>query len=267
MNIKNLLSQIDLLPEADVQRNINGLLYPIRRPMLLEAAKAEPNYDLLGTLKILEETITSSCPERIHTLDSTALFVFAANSDEKDENKKSNAMKRVMAMCADGRSPKPRSKAELDKMINLEIQRNEDRVAENFSKAIDACAVINDITEPVYDEAELPEWITEAVVAKIIDVAVSVYKDGARRLNKARFDFQKIGPNASREGALALLKHFGVDESQVVEQMDKTRIATEELFNRLMADEVLTIDNPPEDNAPKAKAKRYRVQKEKTQVE
>lgn len=265
MNLKMILSQIDLLPESDVARHINSLLYPIRRPMLLEAAKDEPNMTLISTLRALDEQVSSSAPERVHTLDSTALFVFQAQADERDEaTRKNDALKRVMAMVADGRAPRPKSKAEIDKLVALEMQRHEDQIADNFGKAVDAVALINSIVEPEYDEAELPEWITEAIVAKIVDIGVSTYKDAQRRLTKARFDFQRLGPNAAREGALKLLHHFGVTEDEVDKELASAREMVNELFDRLMNDTPeVTIDNPPPENKPEEKAKRYRVQKQK----
>lgn len=279
MNLKMILSQIGLLPEAEVTKYINGIIYAVRRPMLLEAAKDEPNITLIRTLKTLEETAKDNAfaAHKIHTLESTAMFVFEAqdkdanerNEDKKarEELKRAEARKVVMRNCSKPGALKPKSKAELDKMIELELQRADDRLIENFNRASEAIELIesvndNDVTsDDSYDEAEVPEWVTEGIIAKVVDVATQAYADGQRRLSRARFDFQKIGPQATVEGALQLLDKFGVKQEEVDTMLEKARTATEELFKRLEAEDApkpTTIDNPPVDNSPSAKKANHR---------
>ncbi|MCG3177672.1 MAG: hypothetical protein MOGMAGMI_02646 [Candidatus Omnitrophica bacterium] len=267
MNFKMLATQLQLLPEGAVYRHVNGVLYPLRRAMLIEATREVPNTELIQTCKGLEKALVDGLnAERIHTLDSTALFVFQADEDKRSDIERRNAARTtLMRRVANKQVAQPRSKAELDRMIDLELQRAHDRVAENFGKAIDAVEFVQTLPDDTeYDEASLPEYVSEAFVGKLIDAGIDTFRDAHRRLLKAKLPFQETGPRAAKEGALNLLRHFNVTENDILSYEEKAAAEAKALFDRLDAEEpVPTIDEPPADT-PKAKRERRRVEKAKS---
>lgn len=267
MNFKMLATQLQLLPEGAVYRHVNGVLYPLRRAMLIEATREVPNTELIQTCKGLEKALVDGLnAERIHTLDSTALFVFQADEDKRSDIERRNAARTtLMRRVANKQVAQPRSKAELDRMIDLELQRAHDRVAENFGKAIDAVEFVQTLPDDAeYDEASLPEYVSEAFVGKLIDAGIDTFRDAHRRLLKAKLPFQETGPRAAKEGALNLLRHFNVTENDILSYEEKAAAEAKALFDRLDAEEpVPTIDEPPADT-PKAKRERRRVEKAKS---
>lgn len=266
MNFKMMATQLQLLPEGAVYRHVNGVLYPLRRAMLIEATREVPNTELIQTCKGLEKALVDGLnAERIHTLDSTALFVFQADEDKRSDIERRNAARTtLMRRVANKQVAQPRSKAELDRMIDLELQRAHDRVAENFGKAIDAVEFVQTLSDDAeYDEASLPEYVSEAFIGKLIDAGIDTFRDAQRRLLKAKFPFQETEPRAAKEGALNLLRHFNVTEDDILSYEEKAAAETKALFDRLDAEEPApTIDEPPVDT-PKAKRERRRVEKEK----
>lgn len=267
MNFKMLATQLQLLPEGAVYRHVNGVLYPLRRASLIEATREVPNTELIQTCKGLEKALVDGLnAERIHTLDSTALFVFQADEDKRSDIERRNAARTtLMRRVANKQVAQPRSKAELDRMIDLELQRAHDRVAENFGKAIDAVEFVQTLPDDTeYDEASLPEYVSEAFVGKLIDAGIDTFRDAHRRLLKAKLPFQETGPRAAKEGALNLLRHFNVTENDILSYEEKAAAEAKALFDRLDAEEpVPTIDEPPADT-PKAKRERRRVEKAKS---
>lgn len=267
MNYKMLASQLQLLPETAVYRHVNGVLYPLRRAMLIEATRETPKTEMIQTCKGLERALVNGLnSERIHTLDSTALFVFQADEDKRSDVERRNAARTsLMRRVANKQVAQPRSKAELDRMIDLELQRAHDRVAENFGKAVDAVEFVQTLPDDTeYDEASLPEYVSEAFVGKLIDAGIDTYRDAQRRLLKAKFPFQETEPRAAKEGALALLRHFNVTEDEILSYEEKAAAEAKALFDRLEAEETPTIDTPPADDTPKAKRERRRVEKART---
>ena len=266
MNFKMLATQLQLLPEWAVYRHVNGVLYPLRRAMLIEATREVPNTELIQTCKGLEKALVDGLnAERIHTLDSTALFVFQADEDKRSDIERRNAARTtLMRRVANKQVAQPRSKAELDRMIDLELQRAHDRVAENFGKAVDAVEFVQTLPDDAeYDEASLPEYVSEAFVDKLIDAGIDTFRDAQRRLSKTKFPSQETKPRAAKEGALSLLRHFNVTEDDILSYEEKAAAEAKALFDRLDAEEPApTIDEPPADT-PKAKRERRRVEKEK----
>lgn len=255
MNMKFVLTNIALLPQHIVERNINSIAFSIRKPMVLEALREEPNLTVIHTLYQLDQCLTDHAPEKLHTLDSSALFVLNAQADDRDDKTKRNeARTRLMRSVAEGRTMAPRSAKELEHMIDLELQRAEDMAATNFGKAVDAVRLIEschseDISDEVrYDEGELPEWVVDAIHDKVLEIAMRTYSDARRTLsrNMPPFASQRIKAEAARTGALQLLDKFDIKEEQVIEWEQVKLKNTERLFDRLEQVEAPapTIDEP-----------------------
>lgn len=253
MNLKIALTQVALLPQSVVERNVNSIIYAVRRPMILEAVRAEPNLSVIHTLYVLDQLVSELAPNKVHSLDSTALFVLGAQPDERDEKTKRDAARaKLMRDVADKRVSAPRTSAELERMIALELQRAEDSVAENFGRAVDAVRLIESVHEAdsadeiEYDEGALPEYVVDGIVDKLVDVATRTYQDARRRLDRARYEFQKTEPMAAMSGALQLLDKFGVTEDEVIGCVEASRRQAAELFARLERENepVPTIDEP-----------------------
>lgn len=255
MNLKMTLANVELLPASIVERNINSLIYTIRRPMILEAVKAEPNLTIICTLYQLDTLVSEMAPSKVHSLDSTALFVLGAQPDDRDEKTRRDAARqRLMRAVADGRVQAPRSAAEIEKLINLDLQRQEDSIADNFGRAVDAVRLIEschaqDLDDEVEDDqAELPEWIADAIHDKVLDLAIRTYSEATRALarNPAEFSQAFVKAQAAKHGAVQLLDKLGIAEAQVVAWAEKRLSNTEALFKRLEAIETPapTIDEP-----------------------
>jgi hypothetical protein len=222
--------------------------------MLREAVKDEPNMDVIQTCKILEaEAVTNANPHKIHTLDSTALFVFKGQA-EKDKAKE-NAQAQVMRDMKAKRVPKVRSAQELENLIKLEMQRMEDEVAENFAKACDAAEFVESLPndQGEYDESALPEWLVEQVSNKLLEAGLNTYSDGKSRYERAR-SFMREAPMAAMEGALKFLKAMDprMTEDEVLKEINQSNKEVEELFEKLLSPGSApsrhgepTIDNPP----------------------
>ena len=295
MSLKHIITQIELMPQHSIDRSLNSILFPIRKGMLFEAVKKEPNFGTISTLRHLDYLLTQMNPQIVHTLESTAQFVFNAQMPpatskryDKDaairakEDAAARAKAIVLRKVIDKRIPAPRSAAILNELIKKELMNAEEELAENFCKAADAVALIESvssinvsstqngmeeqeslITDQPYDEAEIPEWVTDAVIDKIVGAATDTYRDAKRRLDRARYAFQETEPRAAMDGALLLLKVFGVTEEEVLGNLDKARISAEALFKKLLTEDVPpTIDTPPEDNTPAEKKGRYTVKQD-----
>ena len=255
MNLKMTIDQVAMLPDSVINRSINSLIYAVRRPMVLEAVKTEPNFTIIHTLSVLDARLAALAPTRVHTLDSTALFVLGAQPDERDDKTRRDAARaKLMRDVTDKRAAPPRTSAELERMIALEMQRGEDNLAENFGRAVDAVRLIESAhasdkgDEIEYDEAELPEYVVDGIVDKIVEVATRTYQDARRRLERSRFEFQKAEPLAAIAGALQVLDKFGVTEDEVIGHVEAARRQAAELFDKLEHAEVApvpTIDEPP----------------------
>lgn len=259
MNLKMIVTQLHMLPDAAINRTINGVIYPLRNYYLREVGKETPNMNGIVTARAIEKAALDEVPSgKVHTLDSTALFVFGVtekqpSKDEAELAKINEAKRQLLRDIAEKRIQAPRSKAELDKLMTLKVQQMEDRAAVNMGKASDAVQFIETLADDDgrYDEAELPEYVTESLIAKVIDAGVATYKDAQRRLARAKFEFQEVEPRAAMEGALALLRHFDVKAEDIDRVEENARVEAAELFERLSSD-----DTPKE---KKARAKEDRA--------
>ena len=270
-SLKIALAQIHQLADTHINKSINGIIYPLRRAMLLEARKDEPNLDIIRTCRDLERSVVDNYDNhKVHTLESTALFVFRADeksyktAEEKELAQRNSAREALMRRIADKQVRAPKSKAELDQMISLEIQRTEDEVAENFGVAIDAVQLIETMCaeDGQYDEDVLPEWVSESVVGKIVDAGTQAFRDSKMRMQRAKFEFQKLEPRAGLEGAKKLLAFFGVTEDEVEGYLESSVLEARNLISRLERD-VPNIEDTEQMETPKEKKNRYRVTKEK----
>lgn len=253
MNIKMLIAQLDLLPEAVLNGTINSIAYSVRRPMIMEAMKEEPNMAIIHTLRQLDEALTECGPDKMRSLEETALFVLNANPDDKDEVAKRNEVRsQLVRMAATGKIERPRSAAHLETLIVNELQSREDARADNFSKAIDAVMLIescldrDDENEITYDEAELPEWISDSIRDKILNIGLETFERARRDLarNPPPFSAAFTKASAARVGALALLDKFEITEDQVI-GWSEGKIKNMEQYFAKLEEPVPTIDNPP----------------------
>lgn len=285
MNLKHIVSQLGFLNESAVRRVLNSCIYPLRRYALIEIGKDEPNIIAIKTCRTLEAVIAELDPEHVHTLDSTALFVFNAQEDERPEaERKQRARALLVREIADGRSAPPRSKAELDTRIKTIMHKQMEDITANFGKAAKAVGDLESLGyahthEEIdnengigtrlefaltneYDQHEIPEYVQDALISKVVDAAIRVYSDGVRQLARARVGFQETEALALKQSAVLLAGALGVTEDELEVAVHKQTTRVEDLFAKLENTEATpTIDTPPEGATPSEKAKRQRVAK------
>jgi hypothetical protein len=115
---------------------------------------------------------------------------------------------------------------------------------------------------PEYDQHEIPEYVQDALISKIVDAAIRVYSDGCRQLARARVGFQEAEALALKQSAVLLAGALGVEEKELELAVTKQTTRVEDLFAKLEGTEdTPTIDTPPEGKTPGEKAKRQRVAK------
>jgi len=285
MNLKHIVSQLAFLNESSLRRVLNSCIYPLRRYALVEITKDEPNITAIKTCRTLEAIIAELDPQHVHTLDSTALFVFNAQEDERPvADRKKRARTLLIREIADNRSAPPRSKAELDARIDAIMHKQMEEITANFGKAAQAVADLEMLgyahtheevdnengigtrlhfeLTPEYDQHEIPEYVQDALISKIVDAAIRVYSDGCRQLARARVGFQEAEALALKQSAVLLAGALGVDEKELELAVTKQTTRVEDLFAKLEGTEdTPTIDTPPEGKTPGEKAKRQRVAK------
>ncbi len=284
MNLKHIVSQLGFLNEAAIRRVINSCIYPLRRYTLIEITKEEPNIAAIKTCRTLEAIIAEHDPAHVHTLDSTALFVFNAQEDERPEaERKQRARQALIREVADGRAQPPRSKAELDKRIEAVMHKQMEDITVNFGKAAKAVGDLESLGyahthEEIdnengmgtrlefeltneYDQHEIPEYVQDAVISKIVDAAIRVYSDGVRQMARARVGFQETEAAAMKQSAVLLAGALGVSEEELELAVTKQTTRVENLFASLEGEAETTLDNPPGEATPAEKAKRHRVAK------
>lgn len=278
MNLKMTLTQLDLLPSNVVEGTINSVAYAVRRPMINEALKEEPNMTVIHTLKQLDEVIVELAPTKIRNLEETALFVLNAAPDTRDPVVRRNeARAQVLRLATEGRVERPRSAAHLEQLINSQMQGQEDAKADNFGKAIDAVMLIescherDDEDDITYDEGDLPEWIIDSIRDKVLNVGLETFERARRDLarNPPPFSAAYTKASAARAGALALLDKFEITEEQVLSWAETKTKNMEAHFAKLEAQAapVPTIDEPPTPTTTYVDAKTgrkvHRVNKQK----
>lgn len=282
MNLKMTLSQLDLLPSTVVEGTINSVAYAVRRPMITEALKEEPNMTVIHTLKQLDEVIAELAPTKIRNLEETALFVLNASPDTRDATVRRNeARAQVLRLATEGRVERPRSAAHLEQLINSQMQGQEDAKADNFGKAIDSVMLIescherDDEDDITYDEGDLPEWIVDSIRDKVLNVGLETFERARRDLarNPPPFSAAYTKASAARAGALALLDKFEITEDQVLSWAETKTKNMEAHFAKLEAaaqvaeTPVPTIDEPPTPTTTYVDAKTgrkvHRVNKQK----
>jgi len=277
MKLKTIIAQLSFLPEFTINATINSIAYSIRRPMIMEALKEEPNLSIIHTLKQLDEALADAGPDRMRSLEETALFVLNANPDTRTEVERRNtARAQLMRKAADGKIERPRNSAHLEQLIQMELHRNQDEQADNFGKAIDAVTLIESChgadseDEITYDEGELPEWIADSIHDKVLQVALDTFGRARRDLgrNPSPFSAAYTKASAAREGALHLLDKFDITEEQVIGWDDTKMKSMEAHFSKLEQAEVPvpTIDEPAPSVTtyvdPKSGRKVHRVSKQ-----